>query len=532
MDILFVATELAPTVKVGGLGDVVSALAKTLRNNGHRVTIALPRYPAFEQAGLLFARRLTPLLLPAAAGQPSEATVLDGRLSSGVDLVLLDIATPDGSSLFGHVTGHDGAGVYDGDEAAVASRFAAFNRAAIALIEQRAAQAQPFDLVHVHDWPTAMVAYLMRQNPALSGTRSVLTIHNLAHQGFFAGQLPGSAQQGVAGPSRNVLSAFGLGADHFTPQKLEFYGGASLLKGGILAADAVTTVSPTYAKEILTAERGERLDGVLRARFGSAAERLQAGPPETLLGILNGVDYATWNPATDATLPARFDADDASNKGRVKSTVLAGLGLSIDPQRPLFVSLGRQVAQKGTDVLASALPRLLKQELTILIAGEGDAAIATALQAAAKRDPERVQVLGRVSEATAHGLLGAADFVLLPSRFEPCGLVQLHAQRYGALPIATRTGGFIDSIVDLDSDLETGTGFLMDGVSEDALVSGVGRALAAFAHPRFLAVRRRVMRLDTSWERPARRYMQLYRQLTAAAAKPEADVRPQETSPT
>ncbi|MBL8744233.1 MAG: glycogen synthase, partial [Myxococcales bacterium] len=357
-----------------------------------------------------------------------------------------------------------------------------------------------------------------RERASLAGTRSVLTIHNLAHQGFL---------QGDAG--RAALAAFGLGSDHFTPARLEFYGGVSLLKGGILAADAVTTVSPTYAREILGPERGERLDGVLRARFGTGEG---TKPGDSLLGILNGIDYATWNPATDASLPARFDADDPSNKARVKSTVLAGLGLSIDPERPLFVSIGRQVHQKGADLLASALPRLLRQDLTIVVAGEGDASIGEHLAAAAARDPERVKVLGRVTEQVAHGLYGAADFVLLPSRFEPCGLVQVQAQRYGALPIATRTGGFIDTIVDLDVDLETGTGFLIDAATEDALVGGVGRALAAFTHPRFSSLRKRVMRLDLSWERPARRYMQLYRQLgqLASAQPAEAEATPQATT--
>ncbi len=505
MDILFVATELSPMVKVGGLGDVVASLSKALKQLGHRVTVALPRYPAFEQAGLLFARRLTPLALPG-GDHKREVIVLDGRLSSGVELLLLDVVEG-GTSLFAGVTDASGRGVYgDGDEADAAGyRFALFSRALVELVRQRAAGGQAFDLVHVHDWPGSLVPYLLKLGEGAERTapRSLLTIHNLAHQGLFTGA-----------SARRMLGALGLGEEHFTPQRLEFYGGISFLKGGILAADNVTTVSPTYAREILTSERGERLDGVLRAR------------PEGVTGVLNGIDYATWNPATDAVLPARYDADDPSNKGRCKSTVLAELGMSIDPERPLFVSLGRVTHQKGSDVLAAALPRLLKQDLSLVVAGEGDAALEAALKAAAQRDPERVKVLGRVSEATAHKLLSAADFVLLPSRFEPCGLVQVHAQRYGALPVATRTGGFVDTIVDLDAKLATGTGFLIDEASEDALAGGVGRAMTAFTHPRFASVRRRIMRLDLSWERPARRYVQIYRGLVRepepAAAPPPA----------
>jgi starch synthase len=496
MEILFVATELAPSLKVGGLADVVFALSKTLRGLGHKVTIALPRYPVFERSGILVARRLTPMPLPplpggvaSGSGVPREVVLYDGRLPSGVDLVLFDAQGPDGTSLFAGVETEEGEHLYGG--ASEPLRFSVLCRAATELVRQRAGTDQKFDLVHVHDWPTAMVPYLMRLHPELSATRTVLTIHNLAHQGLFSGEA-----------ARVALLALGLGEDHFVPAKLEFYGGVSFLKGGIISADALTTVSETYAREILTPAGGHRLDGVLLSR------------PVPPLGILNGVDYSVYNPAADPAIPQRYDADDPSNKGSCKSALLAELGLEIAPERPLFMTIGRVVEQKGVDALAEALPRVLKQDLSFLIAGTGEPALVRALESAVSRFSDRARYLGRVSDPLAHRLFAAADFVVMPSRFEPCGLVQVHAQRYGAIPIATKTGGLADTIVDLDPDLETGTGFHLDRPTADDIVGGVGRALAAYAHPRFPALRRRVMRLDLGWERPARRYAQLYKQLT------------------
>jgi len=492
-----VTSELAPPVKVGGLGDAVFGLSRTLKNLGYKVTVALPRYEAIERSGILLARRLTPLALPAhpgeesaSSGAPAEAVLFDGRLGSGVDILAIDALGPSGKSLFAGLDEADPAGIYGGDD--VGARFGVLCRAVVELCRRQAKSGQPYDVVHLHDWPAAMVAYLMRLYPELEVTRTVLTIHNAAHQGQFDGDA-----------AKRALTALGLGDGHFTPSRLEFYGGISFLKGGLLEADAVTTVSETYAQEILTPQGGNRLDGVLRAR---------GAPPAA---IVNGVDYSLWNPATDSNLIARYDADEPSNKGRCKSAVLTELGLELAPDRPLFVSLGRVVHQKGADLLAAALPKILKNDVSFVLAGAGDLALEQGLTSAVERYPERARFLGRVSEPTAHKLLAAADFVVLPSRFEPCGLVQMHAQRYGALPIASRTGGFVDTVVDIDSQLETGTGFLFDVDDEAALGGAIGRALAAYVHPRFGAVRRRVMRLDLGWERPARRYGQVYKQVSA-----------------
>jgi starch synthase len=491
MDILFVASELGPMAKVGGLADVVAALSKALRLLGHKVTIALPRYPAVEAAGVMVARRLTPLVIPAHAGsadapadpraRPIEVTVFDGRLGSGVELLLLDI--PDAFSRPG-IYGDSGEDFPDN-----ARRFALFCRAAVEIVRQRAAAGQAFDIVHAHDWPTALVPYLMKLRAAEMGrTKSVLTIHNLAHQGVFP---------------KEALADAGLGDEHFRPDRLEFYGQVNFLKAGILAADTLTTVSSTYARAILTPEEGDKLDGVLRTR------------EKDLVGIVNGIDYAVYNPMTDPALVARYDAEDTGNKARCKSALLAELGLELVPERPLFASIGRIVHQKGSDVLATAMPKILKNDAAVVVVGSGDPALTAKLRAATAKAPERAAFLGQVPEPVVHRVLAAADFMMVPSRYEPCGLVQQYAQRYGALPIAHQTGGLVDTVVDLDAELETGTGFLFDKPTPVGLAGAVQRAITAYTLPRFSSVRRRVMRLDLGWDRPARRYAAVYRGLHA-----------------
>lgn len=475
MEILFVTTELAPYVKVGGLADVSSALPKTLKSLGHRVTVVMPRYAAFEESGLLMARRLTPLRIT--VGETThEVTVYDGRLSSQVELALIDAP-----GLF------DRPGVYGErgeDYPDNALRFALLSRSAAELARQRAADGAPFDVVHANDWPTALVPKYMKDLGVKTPT--VLTIHNVAHQGVFP---------------KEALPSLGLAWEDFSVSGIEFYGAVNLLKQGIISADAVTTVSPTYAREIQTPELGHRLDGVLRAKG-------------RVLGIVNGVDYAVWNPATDSHLAARYDAEDVSNKARCKGALRKELGFPLEPDVPIVAYVGRVVAQKGSDLVAELVPRLVRgSDAQIVIAGTGDEEIVAKLTAAVQKTHGNAVYVGAASEALVHRIFAAVDVVLVPSRFEPCGLVQLYAQRYGALPVARATGGLVDTIVDCDAKLETGTGFLFDEPTTDALYSAVQRALAAYTSTRWGALRRRVMRLDRGWERAARQYEQAYKSL-------------------
>jgi starch synthase len=484
MDITFVTTEISPFVKVGGLADVSAALPKVLRTFGHTVTIAMPRFPALEEHGLLLARRLTPLRF-ALGERTIDATVLDARLASQVDLVVVDVP-----GLF------DRPGVYGArgeDYLDNAQRFAVFSRAVAELVRQRASAGRAADIVHVNDWATALVPTFLRalagDAPALSSTRTVLTIHNVVHQGVFP---------------REVLPTLGLGWEAFTVDGIEFYGGVNLLKQGIVSADAVTTVSPTYAREIQTAERGAKLDGVLRARG------------ESLVGITNGVDYAVWNPATDPALASRFDAEDFGNKARCKGALQRELGLPLEAHAPVLAFVGRLVEQKGVDLVAAAIPRLLRAtDAQAVVAGDGDPALVAAIEAAVARSNGRAVFARAASEPLVHRIFAGADMVMVPSRYEPCGLVQMYAQRYGALPVASATGGLCDTIVDCDAKLETGTGFLFDELTVEALVGACERAIAARDLPRWAALVRRVMRLDRGWDRPGRRYELLYRSLLA-----------------
>jgi starch synthase len=484
MEIVFVTTELSPFVKVGGLADVSAALPKALRALGHTLTIVLPRSSALEQQGLLLARRLTPLAC-SLGDRSFHATVLDGRLASQVELVVVDVP-----GLF------DRPGVYGERGEAYpdnAVRFGVFSRVAAEIVRQRLASGRAVDIVHVHDWATALVPTYLRAAPidatTISSTRTVLTIHNVGYQGVFP---------------KETLPALGIGWEHFKVDGIEFYGGINLLKQGIVTADAITTVSPTYAAQIQTAEHGAKLDGVLRSRAS------------VLSGILNGVDYSVWNPATDAAIASRYDAEDVTNKARCKGALQRELGLALGPDIPLVACVGRIAEQKGWDLVAQAMPRLLRQtNAQFVLAGDGAAPLVAAVRAAVAKSHGNAFFAQAADESLVHRMIAGADILLVPSRYEPCGLVQMYGQRYGAIPVAHATGGLLDTIVDADAQLETGTGFLFDEPTVDSLVGGALRAIAALELPRWPTLVRRAMRLDRGWDGPARRYEQIYRGLLA-----------------
>jgi starch synthase len=483
MEITFVTTELGPFVKVGGLADVSAALTKSLRSLGHSVTVVVPRFPELEAQGLLLARRLTPLRFQLGA-QSIEATVLDGRLATQVDLVVVDLpGLFDRSGVYGDDKGED----YTDN----ATRFAALSRAAAEIVRQRVAGGRPVDVVHCNDWPTALVPLYLRslaaETPALAATRSVLTIHNVAYQGRF---------------EPRYVDSLALDAVGGRPVRREADGAISFLRVGIESADAVATVSPNYAREITTPEQGCGLDDSLRA----------AARP--VLGILNGVESSVWNPATDSALAVRYDAADFTSKARCKAALQKEMGLALDAQAPIVASVSRLVEQKGVDLILAMLPRLLRgTEAQVVIAGDGGPTVVSAIEASVARSHGRVAFARAASEGLVHRMFSGADIVLVPSRYEPCGLVQMYAQRYGALPVARATGGIVDTVIDCDAKLETGTGFLFDESTTDSLLGATERAIAARNLPAWNGLVRRVMRLDRGWEGPARRYEQLYRSL-------------------
>jgi starch synthase len=476
MDILMVTPELSPYARASRTADTVAALSKALCQLEHRVTVAVPRHPGFESSGLLVARRLTPLELSGGG----QVTVLDGQLPTGAKLVLFD-----GPTLPERLSGTS----EGGDAGSEVARWSALCRAAAALVRQRAERGEPFDVAHLHDSPSAATAALLKS--ADSPVSSVLTIHD----GALRGVVP-----------EDSLVGFGIDGSGAAPCREG--PGVSLLAIGARAADGVTCISPAVAADLRDA-----------ARFGALARSLAEGQTE-VLGILSGLDYATVNPATDPALRSRFDAEDVSNKGSSKTELLRKSGLDIDPARPLIVAIVEGSADGGGDLLEEAVPTILRSDVSLVVLVRGDDNALGQLEDLRRDFQDRMAVDGSGDEPQIRRACAAADIVLLPARYESTGALSRIAQRYGALPVARAVGAHLDTMVDCDAALETGTGFLFDPATPDALAGAVARGLAAYTSPRWPSLRRRVMRLDLSWERPARRYVQVYKQVLALRGKP------------
>lgn len=443
LNVWLVAPEFAPYVSYGGIGTGLRSFAQALRRRGHRVTVSIPM-----------------------SGRTDGREIIE---ESGIRICLVPVPGDP----------NDGYGVDVSPHPNAVVRTAAFVVKVVELLA-KTHHNDLVDVVHVHEWPCAMVPYLVRERNMPVAT--VLTIHNLAYQGLFPIE---------------ALSHFGLGQEHAGIEGLELYGRISLLKGGIVASNKITTVSPTYAREIQTPERGELLDGVLRTRA------------HDLSGILNGIDTAVWNPAKDEALPARFDVRDLSGKRECKRVFCAEQGLPAD--KPLVVSLGRLVEQKGMDWLMAVCPSVIEKGATIAIAGAGEPQLEHQVASTAAGLAGQMVALGRVSEEMARRLLAAADFLIMPSRWEPCGIVQLQAMRYGAIPIGRRTGGLADTIHDADERPEVANGFLFDEPSSSGVATAIGRALDRYGSSDVAALQRRGMQAMVGWEGPVRVYEDVYR---------------------
>ncbi len=475
MEILFVASEVAPFSKTGGLGDVAGALPRALAARGHAVSVVTPRYGSIDPAAL----GLKPL--HRAVHVRGEATTLWVRRERA------PVYFVEHERFFGGRGGLYGEGGHDyGDNA---ERFAYLARAALAL---PAALGLRPRILHVNDWQAGLLPFLLRhehaRDPAVSGARTVFTIHNLAYQGVFP---------------KSVVPVLGLPWDVFRYEAMEFHDQLSFMKAGLTFADALTTVSPTYAREILTPEGGASLDAVLRHR-----------QPD-LHGILNGIDTAEWDPRTDPHLPARFHAGDLSGKAACKAAVQRELGLPERPDAPLLALVGRLAEQKGVDLVVAALPALLGQDLQVALLGSGDPGYQAALSRLAGERPERLAVRIGFDEGLAHRMEAGADLFLMPSRFEPCGLNQMYSLRYGTVPVVRAVGGLEDTVEDYDG-WNRGTGFKFRDYHPHALTLAVRRALDVYRDRRAWAgIVRRGMAEDNSWDRSAARYEALYRQLDA-----------------
>ncbi|HET7410998.1 MAG TPA: glycogen synthase GlgA [Paracoccaceae bacterium] len=476
MAVLFVASECAPLVKTGGLADVVGALPRALAAAGCRVRVLIPAYPGVaERAGTTEAAMEIPDLF----GGPAR---LLAASVAGLDLLLLDAP---------HLYDRPGGPYQDDgfrDWPDNHLRFGALCQVAAGIGRAGLPDGWRPEIVHAHDWQAGLAPLYLSDLPERPAT--VTTIHNVAFQGNFD-----------AGARR----ALGLPEAGFTPAGYEFWGRVSFLKAGLIHSDAITTVSPTYARELTTAEFGFDMQGVIAERAGR------------LSGILNGIDLDEWNPETDPHI-ARFGLRRLQARQKNRAALAAEFG--IEPgDGPVFAVVSRLSWQKGLDLLLEVLPRLVGQGGSLVVLGAGEPALEDGFRAAAVRHPGRVGVRIGYDEALAHRIYAGADSLLVPSRFEPCGLTQLYAMRYGALPVVARTGGLADTVIDAnEAALSAGaaTGFQFTAGSADALSWGIERACALFRdRPGWAKAQRNAMRASVGWDSSAARYRGLYEALLA-----------------
>jgi starch synthase len=474
--VLSVASEIYPLIKTGGLADVTGALPKALKVEGIEARTVVPGYSdvlnELEGADEV-------LRFPKFYGGPAH--VLSGS-AAGLDLFILD--APHLFARRGNpYVAPDGADWPDN-----AIRFAALGRIA-AEIGQGAIPAFVPDVVHAHDWQAGLThAFLHYSGRPRPGT--IMTVHNLAYQGKFA---------------REVLSEIGLPPESLTIDGVEYYGGIGFLKAGLQFADRITTVSPTYALEIQEPDAGMGLDGLLRARSN------------VLSGILNGIDISVWNPGTDPRIASPFSVNTLADRAANKTVLQRRFDLSLAPDAFLLGVISRLSWQKGLDLLLATLPLVLGSDMQLVLLGNGDRDVEARYSAAAKSYPDRIGVLIGYDENLAHLIQAGADALVIPSRFEPCGLTQLCALRYGAIPIVSRVGGLADTVIDANETTipaDAATGIQFGPVTSENLADAICRAKGLFHNkPVWQRIQKNGMTVDVSWHNRARRYADLYRQI-------------------
>ena len=484
MRILMAAAEMAPFAKEGGLGDSVGALAKALASRGMDIRVIIPLYGRIDRDAWGLRTAGYPLQVPMGPLGRLDCHVCEGGLpGSGVHVHFIDYAP-----FYGRrgIYQEDGEGYPDNGE-----RFVLLSKAALAIARRE--DWRP-DVVHVHDWHTAAIPVLLdalcRDDAALAGTASVLTIHNMLQQGVF---------------DKGLMDVLGIGWDRFHVGELEFFDRVNLLKGGIYRAARINAVSPSYAREILQPEFALGIEGVLRDREAD------------LSGILNGADYEEWNPETDSRIAANFSAEDLSGKGLCKADLQRALGLRERPDAPLLGMVSRLVGQKGIDLLAEALPRILDLDVQVALLGSGEPWAHAFFEDLARQRPGRFACRIGYDEALAHRIIAGADFFLMPSRFEPCGLTQMYAMRYGTLPVVRATGGLNDTVENFNEETREGTGFTFHDATSSALFGTIRWATHTYCtRPEALeTLFRRAMAKRFTWASAADRYERLY----AAALK-------------
>lgn len=490
MRVLHVGAEIYPFVKTGGLADVLGALPPALAAAGADARMLLPALPPLAQ--VLREPRVVARVQPPWGGAAAELVLgrLDAPTLAGVPAYLLrhDALYSRAGTPYGDGSGHAFA---DNQR-----RFALLGLAAARLAEGAHADWQPQTL-HGHDWHAGLApAYAaFSRRAGRHRAASVFTIHNLAYQGLF---------------SRGHFAELGLPAEAWGVNGVEFHGHLSFMKAGLHYADRITTVSPSYAREIQGHELGCGLDGLLRERS------------EVVSGILNGVDDAVWNPEHDDTLAARYSAAKPAGKAACKAALQTECGLALQTEAPLFGAVSRLTEQKGLQLVVEAVDDIVARGGQLVVLGSGDAALEAAFRAAAARHPRHVALRQGYDEALSHRIFAGGDVTLVPSRFEPCGLTQMYGLRYGSLPLVRRTGGLADTVVDCTlEDLadERATGFMFERFEVADLQRALRRAFTLWARPRdWQSVRKRAMAQRFGWDSAAARYLALYDAALSGAA--------------
>jgi starch synthase len=472
--VLMIGSEAVPFAKTGGLADVLGALPQALARLGWDVTVAIPRYRGVT-AGTLIER--APVSV---GGYTREVGLFDAPMADGARALLVDCPDLYDREFLYAVAGEE----YPDN----ARRFAVLTRAALECAARRGWRPS---VVHAHDWQAGLapvyLSTLFATHPVLGGVPSVFTIHNIAYQGLFGA---------------DWLPRLDLRAEELAMDRMEFWGRISLLKGGINTASLVTTVSRRYAEEIQTQEFGSGLSGVLRRRR------------DRLVGILNGIDTAEWNPANDLALPAPYSADRLGPKVSAKRALLARYGLPADEDavaRPVVGMISRMVGQKGFDLIGEIADELPRLDAKFVVLGTGDVRYQDMWKELAARHPRRIAVRIAFEEPLAHLIEGGADIFLMPSRFEPCGLNQMYSLRYGTVPVVRAVGGLADTVEDYVPGNPESTGFVFHDYTGAALLTALRRALTVFHdRPAWLALQRAGMRRDNSWDHSAREYVRIY----------------------
>jgi starch synthase len=478
LKILFLSPEAVPFAKTGGLGDVAGALPAALKQLGADVRLVLPLYRAVREGDFEMRPLLHGVKIPLGK-ERLPADVLVAKIAADIPVFLVEREDMyDRPNLYGNARGD----YYDNLE-----RFTYFAHASLRIAE--VISFKP-DVIHCHDWQTGLVPALLKgpysgESPR-DGTPSVFTIHNIGYQGIF--------------PEEKLSVTGLLKSPFFHAEGLEFWGKMSLLKAGIVYSEAITTVSPKYAEEIQTPEYGMGMEGVLKHRGAF------------LHGILNGADYCLWDPARDRHIPAKYSAQKMQGKGQCKEALIAEMGL--DPslqERPLLAMISRLDAQKGLDLVVKILGKILAMDVGLIVLGSGDEKIQQAIQRSAKKNPGRVGLFFGFSEPLAHRIMGGADVFLIPSRYEPCGLTQMYALKYGTVPVVRSTGGLDDTIVQFDPKKGEGNGFKFGPYKPASFLAAIRKAVELFQNAE--AWKKLVangMKADFSWDRSAQRYLELY----------------------